>query len=91
MSQTPQMSEKELLNDILNQEKSIVTLYSSAITESTCQDLRQVFTQNLQQTCQDQYTVFDQMRSKGYYQPKDADTNATQQAKTKFATLRSQL
>lgn len=91
MSQTVKLSEKEMLHDLLNSEKSMVSLYATAITESTCPDLRQVLIQHMQQTCQDQYMLFDQMRSKGYYEIKDAQAGDTQQAKVKFTNMRNGL
>lgn len=85
------MNEKELMNDLLNTEKEIAKLYTTAITESSCPNMRQVLTQNMQQTCTDQYNLFDQMRTKGYYQTKDAQADEVQQAKQKFTTMRNQL
>ncbi|MGI5878526.1 MAG: spore coat protein [Christensenellales bacterium] len=87
----PIMSEKELMYDLLNQEKEIAKLYATAITESSCPNMRQVLNQNMQQTCADQYSLFDQMRNKGYYQSKDAQASEVQQAKQKYSTMRNQI
>ncbi len=85
------MNEKELMTDLLNTEKEIAKLYTTAITESSCPNMRQVLIQNMQQTCTDQYNLFNQMRTKGYYQTKDAQASDVQQAKQKFTTMRNQL
>lgn len=85
------MGEKEILNDILNTEKEIVKLYSTAVTESSCTNMRQVLLRNITQTSDDQFSVFSTMVNKGYYQTKDAQDKDVQQAKQKFQQVQSQL
>lgn len=85
------MGEKEILCDMLNTEKEIVKLYSSAVTESSCPNMRQVLMRNATQAADDQYNVFNVMVNKGYYQKKDAQEQDVQQAKQKFQQLQSQL
>lgn len=87
----PNLSEKELLNDLLNQEKHIVSSYTMAITESSCPNMRNVLSTQFNQTTQDQFKVFDHMRQRGYYPTKDAADADVQQAKQKFQTMESQL
>jgi len=85
------IGEKEMLTDLLDQEKQLINLYSTGISESSCKNMRQVLTQNLNEICQDQYCVFDHMRTKGYYQGKTAPQNEVQQAKQKFSQMQTQL
>ena len=85
------LNEQELLNDLLNQEKQIIGVYSTGITESSCTNMRQVLTSNMTQTCQDQYNVFNEMKAKGYYQTKDAADADVTTAKQKFTQVRSGL
>lgn len=85
------MGEKEILNDMLNTEKEIVKLYSSAVTESSCANMRQVLMRNITQTADDQFNIFNVMINKGYYQKKDAKEQDVQQAKQRFQQLQSQL
>ena len=85
------IQEKEMLTDLLDQEKQLLNLYNAGITECSCPHMRQVLTQNLNESYQDQYSVFDQMRAKGYYQGKTAPQNDVQQAKQKFSQMQSQL
>ncbi len=87
----PNMTEQELLNDLLNQEKQIMSSYATYIQEASCENLRKVLTNNFNQTSQDQYQVFDQMRQKGYYQPKDAPAQEVQQAKDNLRNMQSQM
>lgn len=86
-----QFSEKEMLNDILNQEKQIASTYTTAITEASCENLRKVFSKNVQDCLQDQYQVFDRMRTLGFYQTKQADATDVEQAKQKFNQIKQQL
>lgn len=91
MHQQPNLSEQDLLNDILNQEKQLMSSYATYIQEASCPNLRKILTNQFNQTSQDQYQVFDQMRQKGYYQTKDAGDQEVQQAKQNFKTMQSEL
>ncbi len=91
MNMQSQMSEQELITDLLNQEKQMISTYSMGITESSCQNLRHVLTTQMNQTCEDQYAVFSCMQNKGYYQTKDAQDSDVQQAKQKFEQMKQQL
>ncbi len=87
----PSLSEKDLLNDLLNQEKQLISTYSTYITEASCTNLRRVLQSQFTQTAEDQYEVFDHMRKKGYYQTKDAPDNEVQQTKQKFEQMKTEL
>lgn len=85
------LGEKEILNDILNTEKEIIKTYSTAVTESSCANMRQLLLRNITQIVDDQFNVFNVMVNKGYYQKKDAQDQDVQQAKQKFQQMQSQL
>lgn len=85
------MGEKEILFDILNSEKELIKTYSTAVTESSCANMRQVLMNNFKQCAEDQFNVYNAMRDKGYYQGKDAQDKDVQQAKQKYQQLQSQL
>lgn len=87
----PNLSEKDLLNDLLNQEKQLISTYSTYISEASCTNLRRVLQNQFTQTTEDQFEVFDHMRKKGYYQTKDAPDNEVQQTKQKFEQLKTEL
>lgn len=91
MAMNSTLGEKEILNDILNTEKEILKVYSTAVTESSCTNMRQLLLRNITQVSDDQYNVFNTMVNKGYYQKKDAQDQDVQQAKQKFQQLQSQL
>ena len=87
---TPNMSEKELLLDLLNEEKNLIKEYASDVTESSCPSLRQVLLTNLTECSQDQFQVFDQMRSRNMYKTKDAPQSEVQTLKQDTQTLKQQ-
>jgi spore coat protein F len=85
------LGEKEILNDLLNTEKQIINTYSTAVTESSCANMRQLLLRNITQVADDQFNVYNAMVNKGYYQKKDALDQDVQQAKQKFQQMQSQL
>jgi spore coat protein F len=91
MQQQPNMSEQDLLNDMLETEKSLISSYSTYISEASCPNLRRVLSSSFTETTEDQFEVFDNMRKKGYYQTKDAQDQEVQQAKQKFGQMKSEL
>ena len=58
---------EEMLTDILSQEKQLVKDYAGDITESSCQNLRQLLISNMTECSEDQYCVFDEMRTRNMY------------------------
>ena len=89
--QQPNMTEKELLTDLLNQEKQLMSLYATGIQEASCKNLRKILGNQFSQTSQDQYELFDQMREKGYYQAKDATSQEVQQVKNTYKNMQMEL
>lgn len=93
MNQNPaaKLSDEDMINDLLTQEKNIVKGYGTFITEASCANLRQVLTQNLAETAQDQYQVFTQMTNRGWYATENAPAQKVQQAKQKLQQKKTQL
>lgn len=85
-----QMNEQEMLTDILSQEKQLVKDYAGDVTESSCQNLRQLLISNMTECSQDQYCVFDQMRTRNMYATKQAPQNEVQTAKQNMDQLKQQ-
>lgn len=85
------MSDQDRLEDLLTEEKYLISAYSTFIPEATCPQLRQVLTANFNDCCQNQYTVFDQMNQMGWYTTKAAPMPEIEQARQKFARLKQQM
>lgn len=85
------MNEKELMNDLLASEKQVISAYSTGITESSCQNLRNVLVTNFKGVQDVQFKVFDTMRQKGWYNTKDAQDNEVTQLKNQATTMMNEL
>ena len=81
-------TEQELLDDLLTCEKNLLTLYNTAVIESSSNELKGVFQQNMGQCVQDQFAVWQQMNQKGYYPTKPVDQNELNTTKQKFMNMK---
>lgn len=91
MHTTPNLTEKELMQDALTSEKQVISAYSTGITETSCQNLRNVLVDNFIKTQDVQYKVFDAMRQKGWYPTKDAPDADVQEIKNQSNQLSQEL
>ncbi|MGH4126104.1 MAG: spore coat protein [Clostridium sp.] len=85
------MSEKDLMQDLLATEKQVISAYSTGITESSCQNLRNTLIDNFKNNQTIQYKIFDAMKQKGWYPTKDAPDNEVQQLKTEATQMMNEL
>lgn len=85
------LNEKDMMTDLLATEKQVITAYSTGITESSCQNLRNTLVNNFKNAQDIQYKVFDAMKQKGWYQTKDAADQEVQQAKDRSNQLAGEL
>lgn len=90
-NQPKAFTEEDMVTDILSTEKQLMDSLNVSITESSCTNLRQVFSSIYQQTCQDQFQTFDNMRQRGWYKTKDATDAEVQTSKQAMDQLRTQL
>lgn len=86
-----QLSEKELMQDLLTSEKQVITAYSTGITETSCQNLRNTLVKNFECVQDVQYQVFDAMSKKGWYPTKDAPAQDVQEAKQQATQMWQEL
>lgn len=91
MNNHPNLSEKELMNDLLTSCKQVTSAYNVGITEASCQNLRQHLTNCLNDTQNTQYQIFEAMKQRGWYQIKKAQPQDVQSAKTKYNQEANQL
>ncbi len=91
MPMNQQLNDQQRLDDLLTQEKHIISTYSASVPEASCPHLRQVLTDNLNQTLATQYTVWDQMSQKGWYPTKPAQQADVDTAKQKFTQMKQQM
>ena len=62
------LNEKDSLQDMLNLEKSLVKIYSTAMTEGVSNGFRTLIRDHWNQATDDQIKVFFEMTEHGYYQ-----------------------
>lgn len=87
----PNLSDKDILHDLLATEKQVCSAYTVGITESSCQNLRNTLVNNLKSAQDIQYKIFDTMRQKGWYQIQDAPDNEVQQLKDRSNQMMNEL
>ena len=85
------LNEKDSLQDLLNIEKSMVKIYSTAMTEGCSQGFRTVIKEHWNQSTQDQMNVFLLMTEHGYYQVESAPEQILNEHKQKFSKVAKQL
>lgn len=85
------LNDQDRMEDLLTQEKYLISAYSTFIPEATCPQLRGVLNNNFNECVQNQYAVFDRMTQLGWYQTKPAPTQEINAARQKFQQLQTQL
>ena len=83
--------EKDLMHDLLATEKQTISAYSTGITETSCQNLRNTLVNNFKNAQDIQYKVFDAMKQKGWYATKDAEDAEVQKLKTESTQMMNEL
>lgn len=79
------MTEQDFLTDLLMGEKKMSANYDTYASECVNTQLRDRFLQNLNQSHQTQTELFDQAKSKGWYQVEQAPENKVSTAYMKFS------
>ncbi|MFZ7121050.1 MAG: spore coat protein [Eubacteriaceae bacterium] len=85
------LKEKDMLQDLLATEKQAISAYSTGITESSCQNLRETMLGNYRNAQNIQYKVFDTMKQKGWYKTKDAPSDEVQTIKNESTQMMNEL
>ncbi|GAB6174316.1 spore coat protein [Paradesulfitobacterium aromaticivorans] len=83
-SQQQNLSEQEILTDLLATEKHITSAYNTFITETTCANLRQQLKNILADEQVIHENIYNVMNQKGWYTPSDAPSQEVQQLKDKY-------
>ena len=66
------LSEKDALQDMLDVEKLLMNYYNAALTEGSCKPFRKEIMKNLSSHAETQFTIFEQMLSRGYHEVEPA-------------------
>lgn len=85
------LNEKDALQDMLESEKQLMTIYTTALFEGSTKSMRKNFSTNLLGVAENQYTLFTQMSTRGYYQPMPANKNMIDTANQNYKKQKNQL
>ena len=66
------LNEKDALQDMLEAEKLLMSYYSAAILEGSSKPFRKEILKNYTSSADTQFSVFEQMLARGYYDVKPA-------------------
>jgi len=85
------LNERDALQDMLESEKQLMTIYTTALFEGSTKAMRKHFSTNLLGVAENQYSLFAQMNTRGYYEPKPANKNLIDEANSTFKKQKNSL
>ena len=91
MNEKNELQDRDILDDVLSSQKHITDGYNTFANECVSQSLRTDFLNILRDEHNIQQSVFDQMQTKGWYNPAKAQQQAIDTTKTKFLNIASEL
>jgi len=90
MNNTQDLTERELLTDLLHTEKDMAKTYAGSVTESASQELRKLLIRNMTECAEDQLCVFEEMNRRNMYPTKQAQQQEVMTAKQNMQQLQSE-
>ena len=85
------LNEKDSLQDMLDSEKQLMEIYTTALFEGSTKSIRKNFTTNLLGVAENQYCIFTQMNTRGYYEPKPANKALIDEANSTYKKQKNSL
>lgn len=85
------LNEKDALQDMLESEKQLMGLYTTALFEGSTKSVRKNFSTNLLDVAENQYSLYTQMNTRGYYEPKPATKTLIDEANATYKKQKSSL
>lgn len=85
------LSEKDALQDMLDAEKQLMNYYAAALTEGSCKAFRKEILKNYSSGAECQFSVFEQMLARGYYQIEPAEKSVIEQKTETFSKVKKQI
>ena len=87
MKRCENLTEEDILTDLLLAEKALVKIYATALTEMSENKLRTLMKKYVGEVSDDQNQIFCQMQKRGYYEVAPAPKQKIDSAKEKFASF----
>lgn len=66
------LNEKDAIMDMLESEKQLMSFYTTALFEGSSKSLRKGFSSHLNTVAENQYCLYNQLSTRGYYTPTPA-------------------
>ena len=85
------LNEKDTLQDLLESEKQLMTIYTTALFEGSTKTVRKNFSTNLLGVAENQFSLFEQMQTRGYYEPQPAKKAMIDQANETYKKQKKEL
>ena len=85
------LCEKDALQDLLDAEKLLMNYYATALTEGSCRPLRRQILKLYGEHADTQFSVFEQMIQRGYYQVHPAQKMMIDEKTEAFSKVKKQL
>ena len=91
MNTNPNFTDREIMDDILSSQKHISEGYNTFSNECVNQQLQSDMLNILKEEHNIQFTVFNEMQKRGWYNPDAAQAQMINDIKTKFEGIAMQL
>ena len=91
MNTNPNFTDREIMDDILSSQKHISEGYNTFSNECVNQQLQNDMLNILKEEHNIQFTVFNEMQKRGWYNPDAAQAQMINDIKTKFEGIAMQL
>ena len=85
------LNEKDTLQDLLESEKQLMALYTTALYEGSTASVRKNMSTNLLGVAENQFCLFTQMQTRGYYEPQPAKKAMIDEANATFKKQKKDL
>ena len=85
------LCEKDALQDLLDCEKLLMNYYAAALTEGSCKAFRKEILKNYSSGAECQFSVFEQMLARGYYQVQPAEKTMIEKKAETFSKVKKQI
>ncbi len=85
------LCEKDALQDMLDVEKQLLTFYTTALTEGSSKSFRKEILKHYSAEAENQFSLFEQMLARGYYEVAPADKMMVDQKTEIFSKVLKQI
>ncbi len=85
------LAEKDALQDMLDIEKLLMTYYNNALIEGSNKSFRKEILKNYSSHAETQFSVYEQMLNRGYYQVQPAEKTLIEKQSDNYSKVLKQI